>query len=95
MGGAEGEHVLVDVSATRCQWGLYGVVYGSEAGITAGLRQTAVAAYFSSNQLLLFVFVRRSVCQYSMAEEKPAAQKQSAVTAYLESKQLLLFVFVP
>ena len=71
------------------------MVYGSEAGITAELRQTAVTAYLESKQLLLFVFARRSACEYSMAEENPAAQRQTAVTAYLECKQLLLFVFVP
>ena len=56
-------------------------------------RQISVTAYFTSKQLLLFVFVRRSVCQYSMAEENPAAQRQTAVTAYFTSGQLLLFVF--
>ena len=56
-------------------------------------RHTTVTAYFSSKQLLLFVFARRSVCQYSMAEENPAAQRQTAVTAYISSNQLLLFVF--
>ena len=48
----------------------------------------------SNKQLLLFVFAWRwSVCQYSMAEENPAAQRQTAVTAYFTSKPLLLFVF--
>ena len=56
-------------------------------------RQTAVVVYFTSKQLLMFVFARRSVCQYSMAEENPAAQRQTAVTAYISSKQLLLSVF--
>ena len=55
--------------------------------------QTAVTDYFSSKQLLLFVFVRRSVCQHSMAEENLAAQRQTVVTVYFLSKQLLLFVF--
>ena len=55
-------------------------------------RQTAVTAYFSSKQLLLFVSGGQSVCQYSKAEEIPAAQRQTAVTAYFSSKQLLLFV---
>ena len=45
--------------------------------------QTAVTADFTSKQLLLFVFARRSVCQYSMAEENPAARRQTAVTDYL------------
>ena len=54
--------------------------------------QTAVAADSSHKQLLLFAFALRSVCQYSMAEENPAAQK-TAVTASFSSKQLLLFVF--
>ena len=36
---------------------------------------------------------RWSVCQYSMAEENPAAQRQTAVTAHILSEQLLLFVF--
>ena len=57
----------------------------------AAQRQTAVAAYVSSNQLLLFDFARRLLCQYSMAEENPAAQRQTAVTAHLSSMQLLLF----
>ena len=56
-------------------------------------RQTAVTVYFTSKQLLLFVFAWRSVCQYSMAEENHAAQRQTAVTAYFTSKQLQLFVF--
>ena len=59
----------------------------------AAQRQTAVTAYYTSKQLLLFVFVRWSVCQYSMAEENPAAQRQTAVTDDLKSKQLLLFAF--
>ena len=56
-------------------------------------RQKTVAAHLESKQLPLFVFTRRSVCQYSMAEEIPATQRQTAVTAQLKSKQLLLFVF--
>ena len=56
-------------------------------------RQAAVTAHLKSKQLLLFVFARRSVCQYSMAEENPAAQRQTTVTAYFNSKHLLLFVF--
>ena len=40
---------------------------------------------FTSKQLLLFVFSRRSVCQYSMAEDNLAAQRQTAVTAYFTS----------
>ena len=56
-------------------------------------RQTTVTAYFTSEQLLLFVFARRSVCQYSMAEENPAVQRQTAVTVYFTGKQLLLFDF--
>ena len=59
----------------------------------AAQRQTAVIAYFTSKQLLLFVFSRLSVCQYLMAEEDPAAQRQTTVTAYFISKQLLLFLF--
>ena len=55
--------------------------------------QTAVAAYFPSKQLPLFVFARRTVWQYSMAEETPAAQRQTAVAFNFPSKQLLLFVF--
>ena len=51
---------------------------------TAPQRQTAVAACFSIKQLLLFVFARWSVCQYSMAEDNPAALRQTAVTAYLK-----------
>ena len=62
----------------------------------AAQRQTAVPAYFTSKQLLLFAFAWWSVglCQYSMAEENPTIQKKKiALTAYLESEQLLLFVF--
>ena len=55
--------------------------------------QTTVTAPFLSQQLLLFVFARRSVCQNSMAEENPATQRQTAVTAYFLSQQLLLCVF--
>ena len=51
-------------------------------------RKTAVTAQSK------FVFARRSVCQYSMAEEKLAAQRQTAVKTYFASTQLLLFVFV-
>ena len=43
-------------------------------------RQTAVTAYFPSQQLLLFVFVQ----QYGLI-------RQTAVTAYFSSTQLLLF----
>ena len=56
-------------------------------------RQTAVIAYFSSKQLLLFVFAQQSLCQYSMAEDNPAVQRQAAVTAYFSGQQLLLFAF--
>ena len=56
-------------------------------------RLTTVTAYFSSVQLLPFVFAWRSACQYSMAEENPAVQRQTAVTAYFSSEQLLPFVF--
>ena len=42
---------------------------------------------------MLFAFAWRSVCQYSMAEENPAAQRQTAVTACFTSKRLLLFAF--
>ena len=52
-----------------------------------------VTAHFTSKLLLLFVFARRSVCQYSMAEDNHSAQRQTAVTAYFTSKQLLLFAF--
>ena len=52
----------------------------------AAQRQTAVTDYLKSKQLLLFVFARRSVCQYSM-------QMQTAVTAYFRGRQLLLFAF--
>ena len=55
--------------------------------------QTAVTAYLKGKQLMLFVFARRSLCQYSMAEENPAAQRQTAIAAYLKSMQLLLFAF--
>ena len=47
----------------------------------------------SSKQLLLFVLTRRSVYQYSMTKENPAARKQTAITAYFTSKQLLPLVF--
>ena len=44
-------------------------------------RQTAVTAYVSRKQLLLFAFVR----QYM--------HRQTAAAAYISSKQLLLFLF--
>ena len=47
----------------------------------AAQKQTAVTAYITSKQLLLLVFARWSVCQYSMAEKNHAAQRQTAVTA--------------
>ena len=43
-------------------------------------RQTAVTVYLSNKQLLMFVFARRSVCQYSMVKENSAAQRQTSVT---------------
>ena len=49
---------------------------------TAAQRETAVAAYLESNQLLLFVFSQQLVCLYSMAEENPAAQRHTAVAVY-------------
>ena len=48
----------------------------------AAQRQTAVAAYFTSKQILLFAFALRAVCQNSMAEENHAAHEQASVTAY-------------
>ena len=60
----------------------------------AAQRKTAVTAHFTITQLLLSVFARRSVYQYSMVEENPAARRQTAVTANLKSKQLLLFAFI-
>ena len=49
----------------------------SSTGIlTAEQRETDVTSYCLSKQLLLFGFARRSVCQYSMAEENTAMQRQ-------------------
>ena len=59
------------------------------------VRQAAVTIYLKSKHLLLFVITGSSVCQYSMAEENPAAQKQTAVTANFSSKQLLLTAYFP
>ena len=54
-------------------------------------QQLPVTAYFSSK--LLFVFALWLLCQYSMAEENPAAQRQTAaVSDDLRSSQLLPFV---
>ena len=54
---------------------------------------TAVTAHSMSEQSQLFVFARRSLCQYSMTEENHAVQRQTVVNAHVSSKQLLLFVF--
>ena len=54
---------------------------------------TAVTAYFTSNQLLLFVFELQDSLLPSSTGILTAAQRQTAVTAHLKSKQLLLFVF--
>ena len=43
--------------------------------------KTLTVYFMPCKQLLLFVFARRSVCQYSMAEENSAAQRQTTVTA--------------
>ena len=71
------------------------VVLGQITSLTEILwmRQRVGTAHMGSKQLLLLVFARRSVCQYLMAEENPAAQRQTALTAYLKSNQLLLFGF--
>ena len=58
-----------------------------------GRRESCSSKANRSKQLLLFVFTRRSVFQYSMAEDNPAVHRQTAVAAYFTSKQLLLFVF--
>ena len=56
-------------------------------------RQTAVADYFSSKQLLLFVFELQDSLLPSSTDILTAVQRQTAVTAYFSSNQLLLFVF--
>ena len=54
--------------------------------------QTAVAAYLSSEYLLLLVFARQHI--YSLILTRYTAMRsQKAVTAYLSSKQLLPFCF--
>ena len=58
-----------------------------------GRRESCSSKANRSKHLLLFVFTRRSVCHYSMAEENPAAQRQTVVSAYFTSKQLLLYTF--
>ena len=50
-----------------------------------GQRQTAVASYLKSKQLLLFAIARRRTCHFFTAEGNPAGQRQTAVTAYLKS----------
>ena len=59
--------------------------------------QTAVAAYFKSKQLLLFVFAIVRACFLEVSKQIllfiSASPKQPAVSVYLESEQLLLFVF--
>ena len=48
-------------------------IYLNKCVYNPAQNQTAVTAYFKSKHLLLFAFARRSACQYSMAEENPAA----------------------
>ena len=50
---------------------------------SAGQRQTAVTAYFTSKQLLLFAFDVRLLCR----------QARNAVTGYFSCDQLLLVGF--
>ena len=61
--------------------------------LTAVQRQTAVTAYFTSKQLLLFVFELQDSLLPSSTGILTAVQRQTAVTAYFTSKRLLLFVF--
>ena len=62
--------------------------------MTTMQRQTAVIAYLSSKQLLLFVFeLQDSILPLSNGIGLlTAMQRQTAVTGYCISKQLLLFV---
>ena len=53
-----------------------------------------MSAGINTNAAVLFVFARLSVCQYSMAEDNPVAQRRTAVTTYLKSQQLLVFAFL-
>ena len=64
-------------------------------GCNAVLRQTAVTAYFTSKQLLLFVFELQDSLLPSSTGILTTEQRQTAVTAHLYSKhkQLLLFIF--
>ena len=62
--------------------------------LTAVQRQTAVTAYFSSKQLLFFVFELQESLVPSSTGILTTVQRQTAVTAFLNNKHLLLFVFV-
>ena len=62
--------------------------------MTSVQKQTAVTAYLTSEQLLLFVFELQDSLLQSSNAILTTMQKQTAVTAYLKIKQLLLFVFV-
>ena len=55
-------------------------------------RQTAVTAYLSSKQLLMFGFELQDSLLPSSTGILTAVQRQTAVTVYFSSKQLLLFV---
>ena len=67
----------------------------SSTGIlTAVQKITAVTAYFTSKQLLLFVFELQDSLLPSSTGILIAIQRQKVATAYLKSKQLRLFVFV-
>ena len=56
-------------------------------------RQTAVTAYFSSKQLLLFAFELQDSHLPSSTGILTAEQRQTVVTAYFSSNQILLFAF--
>ena len=56
-------------------------------------RQTAVTAYFSSEQLLLFVFELQDSLLPSSTDMSSVMQRQTAVAAYFSGGQLLLFAF--
>ena len=67
--------------------------YENICGQNSLRRQTVVAAYLKSKQLLLFAFELQDSLLPSSTGILTAVQRQTAVTAYLVSKQLLLFVF--
>ena len=74
-----------------CLWAQNSILPSSTGIMTAVQRQPAVTAYFTSEQLLLFVFELQDYLLPSSTGIMTAVQRQTAVTDYMKSNQLLLF----